>query len=522
MELDNFSQETTLSQDSATISSTSSTYSASTKKKPKSKTSKVSPYFIQSTTNNNRVMCILCDHNQRKTYSKTTSTGILCKHLNSQHPGWNTNNELSNQYITISMQELTLTQKTQFNMLITEWIVSDTLPFSVITSKLLSTVFQYLNGTISLPSRETIKSNVHNAFDRMQKDVQILLEQISSKISITLDIWTSQANISFLCVTAHWIDDNWKLNKILLDISVLSHPHTGKDINICLRKVFTTFNIMTKIFGITFDNGSNIISAIQLLDEYLSGQSIDIQPFQCLAHILNLIITTGLSPIKNSIEKVCNFVRTIGSSALLTQDFQELGQTIGKNEPVRKIPQDISIRWNSTYLMLSVYITMPTTIAAIIRQHSNLSKYQLTVQENANLQVITQFLRPFYETTNTLSGSKYAILSLSILLINDIMEIILTQINDPTTPTFLKNTAIQMSKKAQKYMNQIYSEISFIASVLDPRIKLELISNDINTTENQKLFNDILEIKYSTTSYQTNMNMQTQTNLIYVEQVAQK
>src|SRR6185437_2906542 len=102
---------------------------------------------------------------------------------------------------------LTPAQKTKLHMLIAEWIVSDTLPFSIILSRSFATMLQYLNANVDLPSCETIKSIIQSAFVVMQKDVKTLLKQAPSKISVTLDIWTSRANVPFLCITAHWIDN---------------------------------------------------------------------------------------------------------------------------------------------------------------------------------------------------------------------------------------------------------------------------------------------------------------------------
>ncbi|CAG8857375.1 33836_t:CDS:1, partial [Gigaspora margarita] len=157
----------------------------------------------------------------------------------------------------------------------------------------------------------------------------------------------------------------------------------------------------------------------------------------------------GLSPIKSSIEKVRNLVKAISASSSLTQELKELGQSVGEGEATRKIPQDVSTRWNSTYLMLSVYVTMPTTIVALIRRNNNLSKYKLTPQEESDLQATTKFLHPFYETTNVLSGSTYTTLGISIILIDDIVDTISSYIQNSTGPEFLEVAATQMSDKIQ-------------------------------------------------------------------------
>ncbi|CAG8849870.1 1131_t:CDS:1, partial [Racocetra persica] len=129
-----------------------------------------------------------------------------------------------------------------------------------------------------------------------------------------------------------------------------------------------------------------------------------------------------MTPIKTSIEKVRRFVKAIISSSTITHDFKKIRQSVDEGEVVRKIPQNISTRWNSTYLMLSVYTSMPTTIAAVMRHHNNLAYYKLTPQEDSDLQVVTRFLQLFYEVTNILSSSTYVTLELSIVLMDDIVD----------------------------------------------------------------------------------------------------
>lgn len=42
-------------------------------------------------------------------------------------------------------------------------------------------------------------------------------KNIKEKISFTIDIWTSPSSKSFLSLTAHYIDNDWKLRNVLVD-----------------------------------------------------------------------------------------------------------------------------------------------------------------------------------------------------------------------------------------------------------------------------------------------------------------
>ncbi|CAG8844722.1 7463_t:CDS:2, partial [Gigaspora margarita] len=110
--------------------------------------------------------------------------------------------------ITISKQILTFTQKNKFNALIAD---------------------------INLSSYKTMKSTIQDAFVVMQKDIQTLFQKVS----------------------IHWINNDWKLKKILLDIHMLPHLHTVEEIDEQLCDIFVAFDITIKILCTTTNRSSN-------------------------------------------------------------------------------------------------------------------------------------------------------------------------------------------------------------------------------------------------------------------------
>ncbi|CAG8833262.1 7140_t:CDS:2, partial [Gigaspora margarita] len=130
----------------------------------------------------------------------------------------------------------------------------------------------------------------------------------------------------------------------------------------------------------------------------------------------------------------------------------------------------------------------------LIRYNNNLNKYKLILQEESDLQAITQFLNPFYETTNVLFGSIYMTLGISIVLMDSIVDTISLYLQNPTSLEFLKVAATQMLTKVQKYTNKIYDKIAFMAAILDPRIKLELMPEDMNNKANYEFNQTVLSM----------------------------
>ena len=77
-----------------------------------------------------------------------------------------------------------------------------------------------------VPCRQTIRNEVMNRYDNMR--IQILEELAKTqKISITCDIWSSITMQSYLRITVHFIDKEWKLRHFLLNLCHFPGQHTA-------------------------------------------------------------------------------------------------------------------------------------------------------------------------------------------------------------------------------------------------------------------------------------------------------
>jgi hypothetical protein len=45
-------------------------------------------------------------------------------------------------------------------------------------------------------------------------------------ISLTSDCWTSNQTIEYMCLTAHFINSDWKLQKRIIGFKELAPPHS--------------------------------------------------------------------------------------------------------------------------------------------------------------------------------------------------------------------------------------------------------------------------------------------------------
>jgi hypothetical protein len=84
-----------------------------------------------------------------------------------------------------------------------------------------------------------------NLYENNINKVKESFKNITGKISFTINVWTSPSVKSFLSLTAHYIDNDWKLRNILVDFI----------------QIFGNFFFFITFFALTFNlNSFNLIN----------------------------------------------------------------------------------------------------------------------------------------------------------------------------------------------------------------------------------------------------------------------
>ena len=70
--------------------------------------------------------------------------------------------------------------------------------------------------------------------DIFRKDKLKIFDKFTSlncRFSCTMDVWTSNQNKGYLCVTCHFIDNDWKIQKHIINFFHLGGRHTGANLS---------------------------------------------------------------------------------------------------------------------------------------------------------------------------------------------------------------------------------------------------------------------------------------------------
>ncbi|KAI3866627.1 hypothetical protein MKW92_027581 [Papaver armeniacum] len=442
--------------------------------------------FFEETPDGKSRNCKFCN----QSYSIATIPDNLQKHLTRYHPGYENGTMdavFSNpppELIATALKSSTV--DVDFNWLLLRWLIGESLPPSTLRDKWLSDSFKFINNSaVRFWSTERFQSVILHGFKSMQEDVKASLELVNSKISLTLDFWTSNEKIFYMSVTGHWIDETWCLHKVLLDISRIPYPCAGSDMYHTIAKVLKMYSIGNKILSCTHDNSQKAIHACHTLKEYLDGRnSTTFCHIPCAARTLNLIIEDGLRNAKPVISKIREFVLEMKTSLEISSDFKQA--TSAYREGSWEFPIDISTRWSGNYAMLEMAHRASKSMDAVIRNHEESlasSSMLMNPSEKVAVSIMHQYLAPFHQITSSMCTTKNPAVGVVLSLMDDVVKMVDSFMDSCDTPDWLKTGAEDMAKKGRSYNNQVHNICTYIAAILDPRIKGEFIPDNLDSED---------------------------------------
>ncbi|KAL9688858.1 hypothetical protein QQ045_033283 [Rhodiola kirilowii] len=242
------------------------------------------------------------------------------------------------------------------------YFISCALPFSQVESA----GFKYFMSVITPQwkplSRMTIQRDAMQYYNNLKLDVAKELQDAPGSICFTTDNWRSEHNIDeYMCLTAHWIDKKWKLQKRIIKFAALTSQLDGAsladEILLCLGE----WKISEKVFSFTLDNASyNDTMVASLRSHLLRKHSLVLNGeffhIRCSCHIINLVVHAGLKIIDDAVVKIRRVVTCLRHSLPKNKKFYEVASTNFGLSTAMKLRLDTPTRWNSTYTMLDRYI----------------------------------------------------------------------------------------------------------------------------------------------------------------------
>lgn len=359
-------------------------------------------------------------------------------------------------------------EKKKLDEKLLQLIIKDFQPLSIVEDSGFKDFVLALNPSYQLPSRKTISTTLlTTSYEMVYNETKNIMKMVKA-VTLTTDCWTSRNTENFLAVTAHFIDDNFRLKSVLLKCISFGERHTAENLSVALKTVILEWELENKILMIVSDNASNIKKAIvDLLKQKHYG---------CFAHTINLIVHDALHHIAAIAEKVKTIVTFFKRSTSATAKFFKQQEHL--NIAPKKLIQDVATRWNSTFYMFERFLELEeplrTTMALIEKNLPIISQ-----EEWVFLKEMVLILRPLENITNVMSGQSYLTASSVIILTDGLINIF----EDMKRKEFTDLSQVVISAILDGIKNRLggleSSNSLTLATFLDPRFKILGFSNDM-------------------------------------------
>jgi Hermes transposase DNA-binding domain len=98
-----------------------------------------------------------------------------------------------------------------------QWIVINQHPFTIVQEAAFIEFIKTFSPNAKIPAANAVKNNIMDFYLVEQEKIQEILQNTKGRISFTTDIWTSVSMKAFMVITAYYIDEEWKLQNIVID-----------------------------------------------------------------------------------------------------------------------------------------------------------------------------------------------------------------------------------------------------------------------------------------------------------------
>lgn len=323
-----------------------------------------------------------------------------------------------------------------FRQKISNFIVCSDQAYKIVEDPYFRDLIDYCSGgndACKLFSAKTAKEDIDKLFLEFKENFKKILQNNAGKISFIIDCWTSSNQHPFQGVIARYISNDWELQNVVLDLTVLHGSHGGKNIAKSFWDVLLDYGIVEKLLSVTTDNATNMDTLFDEL-EILAAQygiTFDSKKFRvrCFAHIMNLSSKDMINSVGDGDKDMYpsddesdgeDGVEKESSKTLPVVAKMRKGVVAIRNSPQRReiferqccvadikpkmLLRDVRTRFNSTLTMLERAKDMMLPFDMTLGCIPKLRKYALNTDEWYMIDELIKLLSPFKEATVMLSN----------------------------------------------------------------------------------------------------------------------
>ena len=173
---------------------------------------------------------------------------------------------------------------------IADMIIKDLRPINIISGHGFQELISFLEPRYHLSSHTHFTHLIERKCTSVKQRIWDLLHEQAEFTAVTADLWTSVATESYLTVTYHYLNEQWKIKSVISGTLPLSESHTATNISAWIKELVAESGLKSdKVVAFVHDNCKNIENAGNTLEEEHGWLSLG-----CAGHTLQLYVNSSL------------------------------------------------------------------------------------------------------------------------------------------------------------------------------------------------------------------------------------
>ncbi|CAA0839907.1 Unknown protein [Striga hermonthica] len=194
-------------------------------------------------------------------------------------------------------------------------------PFNMVEHEFFQEWVKSMRPNYPLKSHVTVRKEIIEYYSTERDKLYEYFKTIQSRFSATMDMWTSNQNKGYMCITLYWVDDDWKIQKRIINFLHVEGRHTGERLSYTVSSCLLKWYVEKKMFSLTLDNASaNEVAVKDLIIELKKHRNLVSDGLffhvRCANHIMNLVVRDGMRVISDATEKIRTFVLAVKGSTI--------------------------------------------------------------------------------------------------------------------------------------------------------------------------------------------------------------
>ncbi|KIJ35090.1 hypothetical protein M422DRAFT_181119 [Sphaerobolus stellatus SS14] len=185
--------------------------------------------------------------------------------------------------------------QTEFEKLQVEWIVACDQPFEEVERPEFKKLLNYTHHRpteLNVPSATTVKRRVMKLGEMTMDDLKKFIADLESKVSLSLDAWSSGNGFAFMGIVMHYVSNDWSLKEVLIDFRELIGEHSGVNMAAAVYQTIDILGLKGQIQSIVSDNSANNDTMMEELERLFEADGIEFNAIyargRCLPHTVHL------------------------------------------------------------------------------------------------------------------------------------------------------------------------------------------------------------------------------------------